>query len=198
MAFQFLCPHGHLLQGEESQSGQQCKCPYCEALFFVPNPPVTARGDRAEDTSLVGEGPYRLEESDPAPAEPIFEDEAPSAPTPYDEGTDNTARDAESPAPVFPADQEAQTERSVLHIPCPSGHVLETPQEMMGQLVMCPFCQQQFRLRAQDSQEYKQKKAKEREEHEERVSQLWLNWSIIAAVVVVIAVVVLILLATAR
>ncbi len=41
MAFQFLCPHGHLLQGDESQAGQQCQCPYCGSLFIVP-PPVSA------------------------------------------------------------------------------------------------------------------------------------------------------------
>ena len=39
MAFQFLCPNGHLLQGDESQAGQQCKCPYCGGMFIVPNPP---------------------------------------------------------------------------------------------------------------------------------------------------------------
>ena len=44
MAFQFLCPQGHLLQGEESQAGQQCKCPYCDSLFLVPQPAAADAG----------------------------------------------------------------------------------------------------------------------------------------------------------
>lgn len=39
MAFQFLCPQGHLLQGDEASAGQQCKCPYCGSLFLMPSPP---------------------------------------------------------------------------------------------------------------------------------------------------------------
>ena len=40
MAFQFLCPQGHMLQGDESQAGQQCACPYCNTMFLVPQPMV--------------------------------------------------------------------------------------------------------------------------------------------------------------
>ena len=36
MAFQFLCPQGHMLQGDPTQAGQQCKCPYCQTEFLVP------------------------------------------------------------------------------------------------------------------------------------------------------------------
>src|SRR5437868_3224648 len=36
MVFQFLCPHQHLLQGDESQMGQQCQCPQCGIVFIIP------------------------------------------------------------------------------------------------------------------------------------------------------------------
>src|SRR5688572_15634688 len=38
MSFQFLCPQGHLLEGIESQMGQQCQCPICGTAFIVPSP----------------------------------------------------------------------------------------------------------------------------------------------------------------
>jgi uncharacterized Zn-finger protein len=38
MPFQFLCPQGHVLQGEESLVGQACQCPYCGSQFLVPAP----------------------------------------------------------------------------------------------------------------------------------------------------------------
>ena len=38
MTFQFLCPQGHLLQGEEWQAGQQSICPICQSVFLIPSP----------------------------------------------------------------------------------------------------------------------------------------------------------------
>ena len=36
MPFQFMCPQGHLLEGSESQMGQQSQCPLCGTAFIVP------------------------------------------------------------------------------------------------------------------------------------------------------------------
>lgn len=36
MPFQFYCPQGHVLQGDESQVGQPCQCPYCGSSFLIP------------------------------------------------------------------------------------------------------------------------------------------------------------------
>lgn len=38
MAFQFQCPQGHLLEGDESQAGQTCHCPTCGMAFIIPAP----------------------------------------------------------------------------------------------------------------------------------------------------------------
>ncbi len=36
MTFQFLCPQGHLLQGEEAHMGMECQCPQCGTAFIIP------------------------------------------------------------------------------------------------------------------------------------------------------------------
>lgn len=36
MPFQFFCPQGHVLNGDESQVGQPCQCPYCGSSFVIP------------------------------------------------------------------------------------------------------------------------------------------------------------------
>ncbi len=38
MAFEFLCPKGHVLEGDESQVGSECACPTCGCHFEVPAP----------------------------------------------------------------------------------------------------------------------------------------------------------------
>ena len=65
---------------------------------------------------------------------------------------------------------------------------------MLGQEALCPFCQAQFRLRLEDSVEYREEKAKERALREIRAGQLWLRWAITAAVVVGFGLIVLMLL----
>ena len=41
MTFQFQCPEGHLLEGDESQAHEQIHCPQCGLLFVVPAPPAS-------------------------------------------------------------------------------------------------------------------------------------------------------------
>ncbi len=37
MSFQFLCPQGHLLQGDPAQQGMQTQCPLCGLVFVIPH-----------------------------------------------------------------------------------------------------------------------------------------------------------------
>ena len=143
MGFQFQCPQGHLLEGEESQAGQQCHCPTCGMLFIIPHP-VAA--------------PVAQPEPQPAPA----------------------------PVP------EPPEEPQLLHIPCPNGHELEVPPDMIDQDVLCPHCQMQFRLRARDSVEHRRKKQMADERRDYERGQAWLNWAIAIAVIVVIGLIVMI------
>jgi hypothetical protein len=82
-------------------------------------------------------------------------------------------------APAAPAEE-------LLHIPCPNGHELETPVEMLDKDVLCPQCNAQFRLRRKDSVEYKRRKELEERIRMEKLGSLWLTWAIVAVVVVVL------------
>jgi hypothetical protein len=180
MGFQFQCPQGHLLEGDESQAGQQCHCPMCGMLFIIPQPIVTpaaaAEGGPAFRFSDRFSG-VGGEESPSAPAGPA-PPEAPALPA------------GDPSAPYVPEQgagpMTAPPEPELLHIPCPNGHELETPVEMLEQEVLCPQCNAQFRLRRKDSVEFKRKKEQEEKLRLEKVGNLWLNWAIVAVVLVVL------------
>jgi hypothetical protein len=89
-------------------------------------------------------------------------------------------------APTSPAEPE------LLHIPCPNGHELETPAEMLDQEVLCPQCNAQFRLRRKNSVEYRKKKELQEAVRLERVGGLWLTWAIVAVIAVAVGLVALI------
>jgi hypothetical protein len=80
----------------------------------------------------------------------------------------------------------------MLHIPCPNGHVLETPPEMVGEEVICPHCSRQFTLREKDSQEYKRKRREDQEKRDIRAGKNWFTWAVLIAAVVVIGLIVMI------
>ncbi len=88
-------------------------------------------------------------------------------------------------------------EEDLLHIPCPNGHVLDTPRDMIGQAVMCPHCDAEFRLRESDSEEYQRRKKAAQERRERKAGNLWLNWSIVIAVIVLLGLGILIFLSSA-
>lgn len=148
MTFQFQCPQGHLLEGDESQAHEQAHCPRCGMMFVVPAPSTLSQGGGAAPVSTVG---------------------------------------ATSSGPP-----------KILHVPCPNGHVLDSPIEMLGQDVLCPHCEVQFHLREEDSLEYKrqQQLAQERaiELAEFEVGKMWLKWAIAVCVLVAAAVAMMIAL----
>ncbi len=229
MAFQFLCPQGHMLQGEPTQAGQQCKCPYCQTEFLVPAPAVSpqaaalpgtvpqigmpsAAAPQAAVPPAAAPPAAALPAALPpdAPAAPLYaapKYEMPVAPAPAAPGIEGAAEGAfpgirtgadfgdRVSEDSVPQDVAAQfgtvhaEQQSVLHIPCPKGHVLETPRDMLGQDAMCPFCQRQFRLDFHNSREYRAEKEDRRERREQKLGQAWMRWSIAAAVVVVLGVI---------
>lgn len=160
MPFQFYCPAGHLLLGDEAEAGQVRNCPCCGAPFVVPQTGPT-----------------------PEPSPPV-------GPT--------TNREIAAPPIVRPSVQtkppDTAPKEVLVHIPCPAGHELETPREMLGQEALCPFCRVQFRLRLEDSVEYRE----EQERREREAGQKWLKAAIAAAVVVVGAVILMIVMTISR
>ncbi len=185
MAFPFLCPEGHMLQAEESEAGQRMQCPYCGGVFIVPEPPSQTAAD-----------PWAPK----TPTPPAFVTEAPTNPGGSQAGPETAdfpgiqterqvAPTVGPPEGTSPATVPGVSDLPIVHVLCPNGHTLETPREMLDQEALCPFCQVQFRLRVQDSVEYRRQKAKERELREIRLGQLWLRWAIVAVVVVTLGLV---------
>lgn len=94
---------------------------------------------------------------------------------------------ASVPTPVeTPQEPEKPAEPELLHIPCPNGHELEVPPEMLDTDVLCPQCNVQFHLRARDSVEHRRRREEQQRIRDEKMNKFWLNFSIGAAVVVVL------------
>ena len=144
-------------------------------LFIIPQPlaapaaagpfPGANRFDAPDAPSTVG-GRFGAMPDGPAGAAPAGDPSAPTAPA----------------------------EPEILHIPCPNGHELDTPVEMLEQEVLCPKCNVQFRLRRKDSVEFKKKKEQDEKIHLEKMGNAWLNWAIAAVVLVVVGLLGLIVL----
>ena len=177
MPFQFQCPTGHLLEADESQVGQQSQCPMCGQIFAIPAP--------------AGMAPASEPETQPSP----FDLSAPPA-SPF--GPPATPAVEEPPfvlgggtaAPFDPTGELAGPK--ILHIPCPNGHELEVPPEMLGQDVMCPHCSVQFLLREKDSVEAKRRKQEQLELKDYKAGKTWLMWAVIFGVLVIIGLAIMI------
>ncbi|HEV3344111.1 MAG TPA: hypothetical protein VG125_27295 [Pirellulales bacterium] len=286
MPFQFYCPQGHLLEGHESQAGQQSQCPLCGSVFFMPVIPGATPSPGAAPGAMPGQTPAWPGYGQPAPGygqqpvpgygqpmpgfapgAPVYGQPAygpqntpvygpqpgypmhpgaypgyppdqgapgqpggvppgygqspwtqPSAgpggaqtaggfagyPTPgspvgdsgpglpviktEEKATSAATAPSEPAAPAAPPEEEKK-EPTIVRIPCPQGHELQTPTDMLNQEVLCPICSTQFHLRYEDSIEFKQEQAELRRRKAEQLNQAALKWSIIAAVVVVLSIV---------
>jgi hypothetical protein len=75
-------------------------------------------------------------------------------------------------------------EARIVRIPCPKGHLLETPSDMFGQQALCPYCNTQFELLYENSVEYQEEQVLVKQRREEEINKLWLKWAIRAAILV--------------
>ena len=187
MTFQFLCPQGHLLQGEEADMGMQCQCPQCGMAFIIPTverPTYAQSDDLTADPSQIQ--PERQPERFNQPEIDIgFADESP-----LDTGAALREMNFDGPAPGVGALSDAARVETLLHIPCPNGHELETPLEMVGQRALCPHCRVEFTLRREKSIEY----LHQQELLDRRRAQFWFQAAIAAAGVVILAVLIMVAL----
>jgi len=211
MPFQFYCPHGHLLQGEETQIGQPCMCPYCQTEFMIPAPaggpanPAATPVIPPEEPYYGQEGSYEEEYEEEPPVE-TREDRAGASEFfgfgskeqgGEEQDVANAGRvgdrvpDVEAPQNIFERKREKATP-GIFHIPCPNGHILETPEEMLNQEAICPECEREFVLRWEKSIEGMREQATKQERHDRKIGNAWMNWAIAAAVIVVFGVLVMI------
>jgi hypothetical protein len=153
MAFQFLCPQGHLLEGDEAHMGMACQCPQCGTTFIIPT--VEQKEAPAAATDWAAEERVAAPTQRPA-VQDLLEELQPS----------------------LASSLEAHDE-SLLHIPCPNGHELDVPLDMVGQEVLCPHCYAQFRLLRRNSVEY----LREQELRDRARIQFWFKWAKVVAVI---------------
>jgi hypothetical protein len=156
----------------------------CGMLFIIPAPiaaPVAPAGG--------GFTPY----TPPAPSHPQPPAGPPSSGPGYPGFTPGGAPSYGNPA-ASPMDPVQVAEPEILHIPCPNGHELETPVDMLDQEVLCPQCQAQFRLRRKDSVEFIKKEEEAERIRLAKLGNKWLNGAIVAVVLVGLGLVALIVM----
>lgn len=204
MPFQFMCPQGHLLEGHESQMGQQVQCPICGTLLIIPTV-----GPTPAETVPPGYAPPEHHAPSYAPPEYHPPGYAPSgfapplaAPETVPAETEQPTAAAEGFAPdeqPAPAEEPAKEELpETIRILCPNGHELHTPREMVGMQAACPECSAEFLLRYEDSLEYLEKKRALRQKRDEAFNKAALKWSIVAAVIVFLGLVAMMIIASTR
>ena len=186
MAFQFLCPQGHLLQGDESHMGMQTQCPHCGIVFIIPT--VAVQSTYAPQQPEYQAPAYQSYEQPHVDLHDLISQPEPEHfhvpdPEPVQQHAE-PASDllSELEGSEGPSLLSGDMPPACLHIPCPNGHELETPIDMLGQEVLCPHCGAQFRLKNEDSIEFKQLQAVK----DARSAEIWFKWAIAAAVVVVL------------
>lgn len=157
MTIQFYCPQcNQMLQADPSQQGQQSQCPMCNTVFIIP----TMEAPAGVETGFPGVHGSIGHFEQPAPApepEPVAEPE-PQAPE----------------EPAVP---------KVFRIICQQcKQELQTPEDMLGQMAMCPYCNNQFELQYEDSIEYQEEQQQAKIDQEKQREQFWLKWAIRSAI----------------
>lgn len=72
----------------------------------------------------------------------------------------------------------------VLHIRCPSGHLVKAKSDLLGKNGRCPACKKTFELRYEDSVEFQRRKEKILRREENKTSQAWIAGALLAAFLV--------------
>ena len=81
----------------------------------------------------------------------------------------------------------AEAPPKMLHIRCPSGHVVKAPSDLLGKLGRCPACKKTFELRYENSLEFKRRTEKILRRDENEASRAWLGWIFVAVFLAFVA-----------
>jgi hypothetical protein len=209
MPFQFRCPQGHLLEGENEDVGQVVHCPICGVALTIPSAPYTPTATPIQPPVP----PYQQQQVPTADvidtAPPVIEPEPETFPDVTANGSieeaenefalhtddlqsaaaeqdDNQPEQDGNDAPDFESGKANQDE---LRIPCPNGHILDVTRDMLDEEAICPFCEEQFELKERNSIEAIEKRAILSEKREEKQERMFLYWGVGILVVGVICVI---------
>jgi len=194
MTFQFTCPQGHVLQTEEIYAGQTIQCPQCGMSFLIPQP------GSSEVTPPPKESGVAAESSEPEEGFPQLGRREGRFEYLHDQDGDRAESDDGPPAFVSTGaeleNQFGTPGPKQVTIPCPSGHLLTTPYDTMGDEVLCPHCGDQFILAYVDSLEFQSEQQQREDTYNRRLGRKWMTWAIVAACGVAILIVALVVAVT--
>ena len=181
MSFQFRCPQGHLLEGENEDIGQVVNCPVCGTPLTIPAAPYTPTAAPLTPPTAASTVPT-AEVIMPPPQ--VVEPEVEPLPDVgqlqhHEEDAEDLAiqtgdekSEADDGVPDFESGNANQDE---LHIPCPNGHLLAVTRDMLDEEALCPFCDEQFELKERHSQEAIEKRELQAEKREEKQERVYLD-----------------------
>ena len=72
----------------------------------------------------------------------------------------------------------------VLHIRCPSGHLVKATSDLLGKNGRCPACKKTFELRYEDSVEFQRRTEKILQREEVKTGRAWIAWALLVAFLV--------------
>ena len=160
MSFEFYCPNGHLLEGDDEQLGTQGRCPICGTLFRFPTTTLVARREKLRHDAKSA--------ADVAGA---------------DRAAAESAAAELAPEPVVP-------ERRVIQVLCPRGHVLNILEELLGSEAVCLKCKTRFVPTTERSVAYLRTKHRYETQKGEAQGRFWMGAAVLAVTAVVTAFVV--------
>jgi hypothetical protein len=168
--------------GEADAGGNAATAPPPSSSAFLAGP------------SQIGPPPVGPSPVSPFPSPPISSGPAPQFPAPEIKPTNSTSSASgddflAGPPPLGEAPAETAPPPKMLHIRCPSGHVVKAPSDLLGKLGRCPACKKTFELRYENSLEFKRRTEKILHRDENEAGRAWLGWIFVAAFLVFVALV---------
>ena len=212
MPFQFRCPQGHLLEGENEDVGQVVNCPICGVALTIPGAPYTPTATPIQPpvppdpqvpaTNVTGTAPPVIEpEPENFPdvtadgsreeAENAFAVDTDNSQSASAEQDNTQAEQDDNDTPDFESGNANQDE---LRIPCPNGHILHATRDMLDEEAICPFCEEQFELKERNSLEAIEKREMLSEKRQEKQERIFLYWGIGIMVVGIVSVITFIII----
>jgi hypothetical protein len=82
----------------------------------------------------------------------------------------------------------------ILHIRCPSGHLVKACSDLLGTNGRCPACKKTFELRYENSIEFLRRTEKILRREEIKSNKTWIAWAFLAAFLVFVGLIALVLL----
>jgi hypothetical protein len=212
MPFQFRCPQGHLLEGENEDVGQVVNCPICEVALTIPSVPYTPTAtpmqppvppeQQAPATNVTGTAPPVIEPEPETFPDVTADGSREEAENEFAVDTDNSQSDsaeqdntqAEQDSNDTPDFESGNANQDELRIPCPNGHILHATRDMLDEEAICPFCEEQFELKERNSLEAIEKREILSEKQQEKQERILLCWGIGIMAVGIVSVITFIIL----